>query len=303
MEDNRANAGAMEEGRERYRLVRSVLEAPVLDPRKWAKLPSIPCDAVLIDMEDSVPLGMKPEGRAAVLAAIAERDQFGDRVVIGRPNHLATPWGYDDIVGLARAGAPAVMYPKVRSADDVRQLQRLLREEGADPDLVICIETPQAVANVEEIARVDRVVAFAFGEGDLTADMGIPIHLDDGAPNPAILPARMRVSIAAAAADIAMFDFAVLRDIRDVEEYRRRAIDLLACGASGFCTIYPPHVYVANELLTPTAEQVDRASEIVEAFVSAQESGQPAVQLEGGRTVLIHDFTKARRVLARAGRS
>src|SRR5699024_2971901 len=68
------SAPRAEQNMERYRRIRSVIEAPVLDRRKFAKLPSIPCDGVLIDMEDSVPLARKVEGRAAVLAELRKRE-------------------------------------------------------------------------------------------------------------------------------------------------------------------------------------------------------------------------------------
>ena len=286
----------------RYSGIRSVLESPVLDERKWAKIPSVPCDAVLVDMEDSVPLGRKEEGRQRVLEVLAALPFFGDRVVIPRPNPLASPWGYNDVVALADAGVDCMMYPKVGSAGEVREVQSILRDHGADPDLVICIETPRAVAHVEEIACVPGVVALVFGEGDLSAELGIPIHVDDGQTNPGLLPARMRTVMAAAAAGIPMLDFAVLSRIKDLDEYRRRITELLRLGASGICTIYPPHVYVVNELLTPGADEVAQARAVAAAFEAAVAGGSPAVRLEDGRTILIHDYTKALRVIERGRR-
>jgi citrate lyase beta subunit len=286
---------------DRYRRIRSVLESPVLDERKFGKLPGVPCDAALIDMEDSVPLGRKDEGRAAVLAALRDRAFFGERVVIARPNPLHTPWGHEDVVGLAGVGVECMMVPKVRSVGEVLEVQRLLREHGADPDLVLCIETPHAVACVEDLCALPKVVAVVFGEGDLSADLGVAINLPDGRVNPVLLPARSRTCVAAAAADIPMFDFAVLREIRDLDEYRTRAGELIAMGASAICTIYPPHVEIANELLTPTPEAVADARHVIDRFDAARAAGAPAVRLEDGRTLLIHDFTKAQRTLLRAG--
>lgn len=287
--------------RERYARVRTVLETPVLDPRKWAKVPTVPSDGVLVDMEDAVPAHRKEEGRAAVVAALADRAFFGDRLVIARPNHLSTPWGHEDVVALAHAGVECMMYPKVRSVGEVQEVQRLLREEGADPDLIVVVETPHAVAEVEALAGLPGVAGLSFGEGDLTADLGIPIHLPDGTLNPAILPARMRTIIAGAAADVTVFDFAVLRDIRSTDECRARATELARLGVTSMCTIYPPHVEVINDVLTPSPADVAWATEVVAAMDAARAEGAPAVQLEGGRTLLIHDDTKARRILARAG--
>src|SRR5690606_21893064 len=96
--------------RNRYLAIRTMIETPVLDARKWAKIPSIPADAILVDMEDAVPWTQKEEGREAVISALADRDHFGDRVVIARPNHLSTQWGLEDVVALARAGVDCVMY-------------------------------------------------------------------------------------------------------------------------------------------------------------------------------------------------
>jgi citrate lyase beta subunit len=285
---------------ERFARVRSVLETPVLDERKWAKLPGIACDAVLVDMEDAVPQARKEEGRARVLEVLGDRSFFGDRLVIARPNHLTSPWGYEDVVGLAHAGVDCMLYPKVRSVGEVLEVQRLLREEGADPDILVCIETPQAVARVEDIAMVEKVAGLSFGEGDLTADLGIPIYLSSGALNPALLQPRMRTILAAAAADISSFDFCVLKNIKDLDEFRLRAQDFADLGVNSICTIYPPHVDVVNEVLTPTAAQVDAAREVVAAVDGARAKGAPAVQLADGKTLLIHDYTKAQRVLARA---
>lgn len=285
----------------RYARIRSVIEIPVLDDHKWSKLPDIACDAVLVDMEDAVPLARKLEGRQKVVDAISNRAQFGGRIPIARPNHLSSPWGLDDIIGLAQAGVECMMYPKVRSVGEVLEVQRILRENGADPDIVVVIETPQAVACVEDLAALPKVVGLSFGEGDLSADLGIPIHLEDGGLNPALLPPRMRTILAAAAAEISCFDFAVLRNIKDLDECRQRAQEFAQWGVTSICTIYPPHVDVVNDVLTPDADAVQRAREVVEAMDKARAAGEPAVQLANGRTLLIHDYTKAQRILTRAG--
>lgn len=287
----------------RFEHVRSMLESPIMDERKFGKIPSVPCDAVLVDMEDSVPLGRKDEGRARVIEAISDRSFFGDRAVIPRPNPLASPWGYEDLVALGQAGVDCMMYPKVRTPGDVLAAQRILRDAGADPDLVICVETPQAVAHVEELAALKKVKALCFGEGDLTAELGIPIHLPDGSRNPGLLPPRMRTIVAAKSAGIAMFDFAVLHNIKDLGEMRARAEEFAALGVTTICTIYPPHVDIANEVLTPGEALIEHAHAVVDAFDKARAVGAPAVQLDDGRTLLIHDYTKALRTLARSGRA
>jgi citrate lyase beta subunit len=284
-----------------YLNMRSAIETPVLDERKWAKLPGIPSDGVLCDMEDAVPRTRKLEGREAVIRAISNLEQFGDRFVFARPNDLGTEWGKEDVISLGKAGVTAMFLPKVTSAADVLEYQRIVHEYDADPVLVPCIELPGAVARVEEIAAVDQVVAFAFGEGDLTASMGIPIYEPDGQLNPTVQAARARVYLAAATCNVAQFESAFIPDIKDLDAYRARAEQFARRGATGMVAIYPPHVEVINEVFSSTAEDVAYARQVIEAFDAAIASGNPAVQLASGKALLIHDYEKAKRVLRRAG--
>jgi len=279
--------------------VHSIMETPVLDERKWAKVPTQPTDAVLVDMEDTVAQARKLEGRAAVVAALRNREHFGDRVLMTRPNALDTPWGYEDTVALARAGADTVLLPMVTSAGDVRAYQRIFHDNGADPRLLPAIETPAGAAHAEEIAAVDGVAGLVFGEGDLTALMGIPIFEPDGSLNPIVTAARTRVYLAAAAYGRAMFDITFLQDLHDLDALRERAAHLARLGATGLFALYPPHVPVINEVFTPPAEEISYARRVVEAFEAAAARGEPAVQLDK-KAVLIHDYKKARSVLARS---
>lgn len=280
--------------------VKSIMETPVLDERKWAKVPEYPTDAVLVDMEDTVAQARKLEGRAAVIKAIENPDYFGDRIVITRPNDLTTEWGHDDTVALARAGAEHVILPMVRSVEDVLEYQRIFRDNGADPLLIPGIETPGSVAHIEGIVSIDRVAGVTFGEGDLTACMGLPIYAGDGTLNPMILPSRARVFLAAAALDLAVLDIAFLKDLKDLDELRRRGEELRIMGATGLFAMYPPHVDVINDIFTPNDETIAEADAVVEAFEEAAAAGNPAVQLPDGRALLIHDYKKAKGILSRA---
>jgi citrate lyase beta subunit len=281
--------------------VRSIMETPVLDERKWAKVPTMPTDAVLVDMEDTVAQTRKAEGRSAVVAALDDRSYFGDRVLLCRPNGLETPWWRDDVEALAKVEAPNVLLPMITRADDVRQFQQAFREHGADPYLLPGIETPGGVAHAEEIAEIERVVALVFGEGDLTGMTGLPIHAADGTINPMVVHARSRVYVAAAANGLGMLDIPFVEDIRDLAEFRARAEQLRIMGATGLFALYPPHVDVINDVFTPNEDEVAYARRVISAFEEAAALGKPAVQFDDGRAILIHDYKKAVGLLERAG--
>jgi citrate lyase beta subunit len=270
--------------------VRSVIETPILDAHKWAKLPSIPADAVLCDMEDAVPRTRKIEGREAVIRALGDTGQFGGRMVWARPNALVTEWGHDDVVALGRAGVAYMMLPKVRGPGQVLEYQRLVNEHGADPLFIVCVELPEAVAQIEQIAELSCVGAFAFGEGDLTAALGVPIYEPDGSLNPLLQDARSRTTFAAAAHGVARFEAGFLDKIRDLDAFRVRAEEFLRTGATGMIAIYPPHVDVINDVFTPTVDEIEQAREVITAFDAAVTAGDPAVQLANGKALLIHDY-------------
>jgi citrate lyase beta subunit len=281
--------------------VRSVIETPILDAYKWAKVPGIPADAVLCDMEDAVPRTRKPEGREAVVRALGNPGQFGGRMVWARPNALDTEWGRDDVAALGRAGVEYMMLPKVRGPGQILEYRRLVNEHGADPSFVVCVELPEAVAQIEAIAELPCVGAFAFGEGDLTAALGVPIYQPGGSLNPLLQDARSRVTFAAASHGVARFEACFPDKIKDLDAYRSRAGEFQRTGATGMIAIYPPHVAVINDVFTPTTGETEYAREVIAAFDAAIAAGDPAIQLPGGKVLLIHDYEKARRVLARAG--
>src|ERR1700735_4730793 len=103
---------------ERLVKARSLLESPILDDHKWSKVPNIPADAVLLDMEDSASPSRKLEARSKVIEYLHRPEFFGGRPVLPRVNSLGTPWGLDDLLAIAKTDAELVLYPKVRSADE-----------------------------------------------------------------------------------------------------------------------------------------------------------------------------------------
>lgn len=285
---------------DRYLGVRTLLETPIMDERKWAKVPDIATDAMLVDLEDSVPPPLKEAARERVLQYLKTPEFFGGRVLVARSNHLSTPWGRDDLIALAEAGVECLAYPKCRDAEELLEVQELLRSHGADPDLFGVVETARSVLDAAAIAKVDKVVAIGLGAGDLSADMGIPLYEDDGELNRVFAPAKAQVTLAAAAFDCLAIDFAYAPDLRDLDEIRRRMVDSRRLGFTTGATFYPPHVAVINEVFTPTAEQLAEADEIIGTYEAAVAAGNPAVATEAGKTILVHDYDKARKVRAKS---
>jgi len=271
-----------------------------MDERKWAKVPAIPADGFMVDMEDSVPPPLKAAARRRVVDYLQRPDYFDGRLMIARPNHLSTEWGRDDVAALADAGATCIAYPKCDSAEDVLEVQEMFRSRGADPDIFAAIETARGLLHLSEIAAIDKVVSLGIGVGDLSADMGVPLFAPDGELNPVFEVAKAQVAIAGAAYGCVRGDMAHVPDVRDLDDVRRRYQHSHGLGFTMGYAFYPPHVPIINEVFGPTTDDIADADHVIALYERAVADGRPAVTLESGRTILVHDYQKALKVRARA---
>ena len=177
-----------------------------------AKAPTLGADALLYDLEDSVPLPEKPRARELVAQAVAElgkpAGQAGPPAYV-RVNALQTGLCADDVAAVARPGVAGIMLPKADSAERVREAEALLaraeRSTAIDLRLALVpiVETALGLVRAFEIASAGaRIVAIAFGAEDFALDMGLirtrgadELHL-----------ARQTVAIAARAAGVGAID-------------------------------------------------------------------------------------------------
>lgn len=280
--------------------VRCLFESPILDQRKWAKIPSIPADAFILDLEDAVPRNGKEEARAKVVEYLQRSDYFSGALTVPRPNPLDTPWGRDDVIALADAGATTVMLAKVDERADIDRVLELCAARGATPTVVASIESARGVLNAADILAHEAVVAATFGPGDLHVDAGMALYEPDGSMNPGLLYPKVHTVLAGAAAAVPILSIAFMPDIRDLAEVRTRVAAEQRLGFSGCCAFYPPHVEVINSVFSPSAQEVADAHDVIGLYEQAASEGRPAVQRANGEAVLAHQYKDALRILARS---
>ena len=137
-------------------------------------------DAVVADLEDSVPMTEKPVARDLVAEMVPTLARAGQRVVI-RVNSLDTGLAEDDIAAVVHPDVFAVSVGKITSPADISEYSRLLdaAEERAGHSagqtrLILWIETAAAVQHAYDIACAsERTTAITFGAEDYTRDVGI----------------------------------------------------------------------------------------------------------------------------------
>src|SRR5262245_6366150 len=156
-----------------FRPRRSVLYMPASNERALEKAKSIPCDGLILDLEDAVAPDAKPAARAAACAAAAS-GEYGSRELTIRVNGADTEWHRADLEAACAAGPDAIVVPKVDSADAVFALVGALSEFSAPErtKLWAMVETPAAMLHAEDIASAsDRLTVLVMGTNDLAKEL------------------------------------------------------------------------------------------------------------------------------------
>jgi citrate lyase subunit beta/citryl-CoA lyase len=265
---------------------------PSSNERALEKAKSIPCDAIIFDLEDAVAPDAKPAARAAACAAV-KSGEYGRRELIIRVNGIGTQWHDADVAAAAAAGPDVVLVPKVNSAEDVRALVAAMEAAGA-PDhtaLWAMIETPIAVLNALSIAQASpRLAGFVMGTNDLVKELYAE-HVPGRQP---VLAGLGLALLAARAAGIVVVD-GVYNDVKDADGFRAECRQGRELGFDGKTLIHPGQVEAANAEFAPSADDVENARGIVAAWDAGAGTG---VVTYNGRMIENLHVESARRTLA-----
>ncbi|MER7010277.1 CoA ester lyase [Saccharopolyspora sp. NPDC000359] len=261
--------------------------------------------ALVLDLEDAVPVEAKDEARAAS-AATVDRLAGGPTGLVVRVNPLETDLFGKDVAAVVRPGLTALLLPKVHGRDDVLAYDALVTaaevERGlprGTVGLIPSLETARSLTNVDEIAAAPRVVslmAAAAKDADISREVGFtwsPGGLET-------LYLRSKVVLAARSAGLAHVVLGLWQDLRDLDGLRGFARANRDLGFGGQVVIHPSHVGPVNETYTPDAAELDRLRRLVAAYEDGARSGRGAVMFEGEHIDLAH-AQRARSVLAVAG--
>jgi citrate lyase subunit beta/citryl-CoA lyase len=281
------------------RLRRSMLMTPGNRADRMHKAASYGADALVLDLEDSVPPAAKAQARGLVAHALRELQGCGRELCV-RINTLASGFGADDLAALPLALLDSVMVPKVESPAELHALDTLLQSlEAAQGvphprQLVVMLETPRGVLQALPIAEAcTRTTALFFGSGDYTAATGAAITAS------ALLFARSAIAAAAGAVGIQAIDAAYFLDVRNGEATRADALAARELGFAGKVVFHPAQVPVANAVFSPTPAEVQRAERVVAGYREALARGH-GTALSDGVFVAIDLVGPAERLLHRA---
>lgn len=264
------------------RLRRSVLYMPGSNQRALEKAKSLPCDSIILDLEDAVGPEEKDTAREQVCAAV-KTGGYGERELIIRVNAPQTPWGEADLHAAIEAKPDAILMPKVSSPAVLESIADRLESLDAPESINVwaMIETPASILNIYEIAKAkrdrrNRLTCLVLGTNDLSKDTWAKI-VPGRAP---MLPWMMTALAAARSEGLTILD-GVFNDISDVEGCREECRQARDLGFDGKTLIHPNQLEPANTSFAPTEEEVRRAKMVIEAFERPEYAKRGAIKLEG----------------------
>jgi len=268
-------------------VLRSMLFVPGNSMRMITKAATLPADAIILDLEDAVPLPDKETARVMSRDTIKVLKSTGAYVFV-RINALTTGLVAEDVKYVAVDGLDGIVLPKAEATSDVVELDGMLAEieknsglELGNFKIIPLVETAKGVINAYEIASASkRIVAVGFGAGDYYRDLGRSVS-SLSPEQTELLYARSQTVIASRAVGVQALDTVFFGLLTDVDSFMKEAILALKLGFKGKFLIHPTQIEVVNKIFSPSPEEVTYASRVVAAFEEAQAKGLGATSFEG----------------------
>ena len=287
--------------------VRIILFAPGSKERVMTKALESNADAVLLDLEDSVPIAAKAEARSLVAKVIdgvaaAGTGRVGPAIFV-RVNSAASGLLDDDLAAIVRPGLDAIFVPKVESVSEVQntastleRLESAQRIKTGTVEIVLMIESALGVYRCFDLIKASpRVASTCIGvaqDGDLQTDLGCSWSIE----GTELLYARSKVLLDTRAAGIAWPLDGVYSNLNDeaglIQDSRLSA----RLGYVGRTVIHPKQIAPVRQAYAVPAAEVAYYQKVVSEFEAVEKTGTAAITVDG-KLVDYAMYQRARRVL------
>ncbi|MFD9667714.1 HpcH/HpaI aldolase/citrate lyase family protein [Rhodococcus sp. NPDC059968] len=271
------------------KLSRSLLFVPGHRQSWVAKGIASGADALILDLEDSVPSSLKDEARHTVAQSVREVRQSGSDIgLYARLNALDSGLTGDDLEVIAIEQLDGFVLPKTFTEVDIAHFDALVthfeRRNGVPSghfEFILALETAQAYASCERLIAASPRNATLFAGTARDADVARSVGFQFTPEGLETLYMRSRALLATRAAGCEFPLFGLWQDVHDLEGARRFAVDNRRLGFRGQVVIHPSHVQIANEVFSPSDAEVEFYEGMIAAFEAAERDGIAAVDYEG----------------------
>ena len=239
-------------------------------------------DAVVLDLEDSIPLNAKQQARE-ILAAQVEKLNKQDLDVLVRVNRdlkncLA------DLEAAVIENVKAITVPKAMGAEHIRLLDEAIsdieRSKGlpvGEIRLIAMIESIETLLSADKLAQAcNRLAGLLFGTEDLSLDGGFE-PTEENLFNPA-----QQLIYAARLANIRAYGFpGSIADYSNADKLTKLIGKAKSMGFDGAFCIHPNQVKTVNEIYKISEQEIQQAQKIVNAYQDAIKNNRAAVEVDG----------------------
>ncbi len=255
-------------------------------------------DALIFDLEDSVPSSEKAGARSLVAASLDQVRSTHPRTGLWvRPNAWDSELTGLDLQDVVRESLNGLILPKIETASDVLRFDTLVTHfelrNGVPKgriEFIVSLETALGMANCDAIARAPRVASL-IGATAKNADTQRALGYQFTADGQETLYLRSKILLACRAAGIRHPLCALWQDIKDIDGLTKFAQQNAQLGYRGQLLIHPSHVAPVHQIYSPSEDQIDFYRGMIAAFERGQREGHGAVEYEGEHIDLAHVTT------------
>lgn len=285
-----------------FRVNRCVLFVPVNNPRFVEKAWTRGADAIILDLEDSVPPSEKSRARSLVRDTIPKVARGGAAVFVRINKEFAEA----DLRGAIWPGISRVIFPKAESADEVAFADSLITElekERGIPlgtvEIYPLLESALGVVNSYSIATSSpRVKVMADAGGGYDTALDLEIEMFAGFDQYSYL--RERPSLAQMAAGVETVGTPFIPGasgrVNQPDEGVRLARALRAWDVHEAVILHPALVAPLVTGLTPKPGEVRWARKVVATYETLEQEGESVIEIDD-KVVDIYEYRRARELL------
>jgi len=281
---------------------KSLLYVPVLVEKYLDKALNSGAEAIILDLEDSVPLANKDKAREKLSDTINKLKGYDISLFV----RVNAPWRLmiRDLEAAVLSGVTAIMCPKIKSAWHVKEISNVIHqlesERGITPGtigLVAIVEDPESYFNLEQIAVADpRILWVSLGTEDLAAELGVDPSDEKGG----LKYAKFQTVMANKKAGLEPVGLvSSMANFRDLERLKIIAEDSKKMGFVGATCIHPSQVPVINKAFSPSEEERKWALRVKNLFEESLSKGSASVSMDGSM-IDTPVYKRAKNIIARS---
>lgn len=253
-------------------LPRSFLYVPGNKPELFSKASTGPADALILDLEDAVPLAAKAQARNDIRGWLTKHSRPEEAPRSPRQqswvriNGDSTAPDLDTVTVPGLAGvflAKCTVDSLHETATFLDALESSRGLEAGSVSIIGLIESAAALQQIDKITRVRRLTTLAIGEVDLMADLRMT---RSSRSEPALDSLRTRLVVSCAAAELLPPVAPTSTAFRELDDFVESSLKMHALGFRSRTAIHPSQVPVIHDVFTPDDAAIAAAQDVIEQF-------------------------------------